>query len=41
LTKSAPGQVTINLCFCIRRDLWVTLGIPVRLGHETSTHYFS
>jgi hypothetical protein len=40
-TKSVPGHVTPNMCFCILRDLRVTLCIPVHSGHKTSTHYFS
>jgi hypothetical protein len=39
--KSAPGHVTPNMCFSRHCDLRVTLSIPVRPGHETSTHYFS
>jgi hypothetical protein len=38
-TKSAPGHVTQNLCFCIRRDQRVTLSIPVGPGCEISMHY--
>jgi hypothetical protein len=40
-TKFALGYLTLNLCFCIRWDLCVTLCIPVLLGCETSMHYFS
>jgi hypothetical protein len=39
--KRASGQVTSNLCFCIRWDMRVTLCLPVYPGHETSMHYFS
>jgi hypothetical protein len=38
--KSLSGHVTLNLCFCIRSDLRVTLCIPVCPGHEMSSHYF-
>jgi hypothetical protein len=41
MTKSVPGHMTLNLCFCIRWDLRVTLCIPLRPGHESSTSYFS
>jgi hypothetical protein len=41
LIKSALGHITLNLCFCIRWDLWVTCCISVRLRRETSMHYFS
>jgi hypothetical protein len=40
-TKSAPRQVMQNLCFCILWVLRIRYCIPVRPGHETSTHYFS
>jgi hypothetical protein len=40
-TKSAPGHITSNLCFCIRCDMRITWCIPVHPGCETSTHYFS
>jgi hypothetical protein len=30
--KSVSGQVTLNLCFCIRWDMWVTYCILVRPG---------
>jgi hypothetical protein len=39
--KSTMGHVTVNLCFCIRWDMWDTYCIPVHLGHKTSMHYFS
>jgi hypothetical protein len=31
----------LNFCFCIPLDLWISYYIPVRLGHETLTNYFS
>jgi hypothetical protein len=40
-TTSARGDITPNLCFCMRWDLRVTLCISGRPKHETSTHYFS
>jgi hypothetical protein len=40
-TKSAMGQVVLNLCFSIWWDLQVTYCIPVRPGYETSLHYYS
>jgi hypothetical protein len=39
--KSAPEHVMLNLCFCIRWDLWVVHCIPVHPGHKTSKHYLS
>jgi hypothetical protein len=39
--KSAPRHVMSNLRFCFRWDPWVRQCIVVRLGHVTSTHYFS
>jgi hypothetical protein len=39
--KSMQGHITMNLYFCIRCDLRVTLCVLVRPGLETSTHYFS
>jgi hypothetical protein len=39
--KSMSGHDTLNLYFCIRWDLHVMLCVPVLLGQETSTHYFS
>jgi hypothetical protein len=39
MTKSAPGHITLNLCFCIRLDLWVTVCILVCPGREMSTLY--
>jgi hypothetical protein len=39
--KSAPGHNALNLCFSIRRDLWVTQCVLVHLGCETSAYYFS
>jgi hypothetical protein len=38
--ESTPGHVMLNLCFCIRWNLRVTLGILVCPGHEMSMHYF-
>jgi hypothetical protein len=38
--KSAPGHVTLNLCFCIQCDLQVIYYILVHLWHEMSMHYF-
>jgi hypothetical protein len=38
--NSAPGHITLNLCFCIRWDLWVTWCILVHTGHETLTNCF-
>jgi hypothetical protein len=40
-TKCATGHDTPNLCFCIRWDLRVILGIPVRPGREMLMLYFS
>jgi hypothetical protein len=40
-TKYVSGHVTPNLCFYIRLNLLVTYCVPVRPGHETSTHFFS
>jgi hypothetical protein len=37
-TKSVVGHIMMNLCFCIRWDLWVKYCILVR---KTSTYYFS
>jgi hypothetical protein len=39
--KSASGQVTSNLCFCIWCDMPVTYCISVHPGREMSMHYFS
>jgi hypothetical protein len=39
-TKSAPGHVMPNLCYCIRWDLRVMSCIPMRPGHDTSPHFF-
>jgi hypothetical protein len=39
-TRSAPGHVTLNMCFCILCDLEVTLCVLVHPGRETSLHYF-
>jgi hypothetical protein len=39
--KRVSGLVTSNLCFSIRWDMRVKYGIDVRLGRETSMHYFS
>jgi hypothetical protein len=39
--KSASGQVTSNLCVCIRWDIRATYCILVRPGREKSTHNFS
>jgi hypothetical protein len=39
--KSAPGNVMLNLCFCIRWDQRVKYCLPVRPVSETSTHCFS
>jgi hypothetical protein len=39
-TKSMLEHVSLNSCFCIRWDLWVTSCILVRPGRETSKHYF-
>jgi hypothetical protein len=39
--KRAPGHITLNLFFCIRWDLWVSLCILVLPGHVMSMHYFS
>jgi hypothetical protein len=41
LKKRTPGLAMLNLCFCIRCDLWVTWCGLVRLGREMSTLYFS
>jgi hypothetical protein len=41
LIKSASGHVMLNLCFCIRWELWVTWCILMRPVRETSIHYFS
>jgi hypothetical protein len=38
--KSASGHLTLNLCFCIHWDLWVTLCIPACPTRQMSTHYF-
>jgi hypothetical protein len=38
-TQSFPGQVTLNLCFCVPWDLRVTQCILVSPGRETSMHY--
>jgi hypothetical protein len=38
--KSLSGQVTLNLCFCIRWDILVMYYIPMHLGRETLMHYF-
>jgi hypothetical protein len=38
--RSASGHLTLNLCFCIWRDLRVTYCILVPPGHQLSTHYF-
>jgi hypothetical protein len=39
--KSALGQVTSKLYFCIRWHMWVAYCIPVHPGCATSMHYFS
>jgi hypothetical protein len=39
--KPAMGNVMLNLCFCIRCDMWVTWRIPLCPGRETSPQYFS
>jgi hypothetical protein len=39
--KSASGQVTSNLCFCIWWDMWVTQCIPVHPACDMSKRYFS
>jgi hypothetical protein len=39
--KSALGHITLDLYFCTWWDLQVMQCIVVRLGEETSTHYFS
>jgi hypothetical protein len=39
--KSVVGNVTLNLCFYIRRDVQVTLWILMRPVRETWMHYFS
>jgi hypothetical protein len=39
--KKRVGQVTSNLCFCIRWDMWVTYCIQVHPRREISMHYFS
>jgi hypothetical protein len=41
LTKAASGHGTLNLCFCIRCDLWVAYYVLVHPGRGTMTHYFS
>jgi hypothetical protein len=40
-TKSVPGHVMPNLCFCIWWDLWVTSCVLVQSVHEISMQYFS
>jgi hypothetical protein len=40
-TKSTPGHVRPNLCFCIRWDMRVMECVPISPGHESSAHYFS
>jgi hypothetical protein len=37
-TKKHVGQITLNLCFCIRCDLRVMFCIRVHLGCEMSKH---
>jgi hypothetical protein len=39
--RSVSEQVTLNMCFCIRREILVTYYIPVHPGRETPMHYFS
>jgi hypothetical protein len=38
--KIMLGHVTSNFCFCILWDMRVTYCISVRLGRESSAHYF-
>jgi hypothetical protein len=40
-TRSATGQVTLNLHFCFRCNLRLTSCVRVRLGREILTNYFS
>jgi hypothetical protein len=40
-TRSVPGHVTPNLCFCILCDLEVMQCVPGHPGHKMLTYYFS
>jgi hypothetical protein len=40
-TRSVPGHIALNMCFCILHDLEVTLCILLHPGRETSVHNFS